>query len=106
MKSNKATGPDGIPVEVYKHCNEAKEALFKFLQHVWDNEELPEDFAQAKFVMLFKNKGSSNDPKRYRCIGLLNHSYKILSLIILIRLLDCSGHFLKDWQAGFRAHRG
>ena len=31
MKGNKVTGPDGIPVEVYKHCSEAKETLFKFL---------------------------------------------------------------------------
>ena len=96
MKSNKAAGPDGIPVEVFKHSSEAKEAMFEFLQLVWENEKLPENFAQARFVMLFKNKGSSNDPSKYRCIGLLNHAYKILSLIILSRLMECSGNYLQD----------
>lgn len=56
--------------------------------------------------MLFQNKGSTNDPSKYRCIGLLNHSYKLLTTIMLTRLLNCSESFLKDWQAGFRAKRG
>ena len=106
MKNGKATGPDGVPAEVYKYCDVAKEELFKFLNQVWEQEQLPEDFAQAKFVMLFKSKGSSNDPSKYRCIGLLNHSYKVLSLIMLMRLLNCSDNFLHDWQNGFRRHRG
>ena len=56
--------------------------------------------------MLCKHKGSSNDPTRYRCIALLNHTYKILSYILLGRLLKPSKEFLKDWQAGFREARG
>ena len=56
--------------------------------------------------MLYKNKGSPNNPSKYRCIGLLNHEYKVLSCIILNRLLGVSENFLKDWQAGFREQRG
>ena len=40
-----------------------------------------------------------NDPSKYRCIGLLNHEYKILSHILLARLLLCSESHLQDWQA-------
>ena len=80
--------------------------LFNFMQFIWDNEVLPTNMAIAKFVMLYKNKGSTNDPSKYRCIGLLNHSYKLLTTIMLARLLGCSERFLKDWQAGFRARRG
>ena len=102
----KATGPDGVPIEAFKFCQVAKDELFAFLQQVWEEEQLPQNFTQAKFVMLFKNKGSHKDPAKYRCIGLLNHSYKILSIIILMRLLHVSEGFLPDWQAGFRAGRG
>ena len=56
--------------------------------------------------MLYKNKGSSNDPTKYRCIALLNHAYKILSRIILMRLMAQTGHRLQDWQAGFRPGKG
>ena len=37
----------------------------------------------VEFTLLFKNKGSSGDPK-----GLLNHTYKLLSNIILESLLS------------------
>lgn len=67
---------------------------------------MPVNLAVAKFVMLFKQKGSANNPKKYRCIGLLNHEYKLLSCIILSRILQASEGFLQDWQAGFRALRG
>ena len=108
LKCEKATGPgpDGVPVEVYKFSKKAKDELFSFMQQVWEQERLPTNFAQAKFTMLFKNKGSSRDPTKYRCIGLLNHSYKILSIIILRGLLLSSERYLQDWQAGFRAARG
>ena len=78
-----------------------------YLIHTW-NCSLKVSYAQAKFVMISKNKGSSNDPSKYRCIGLLNHAYKVLSLIMLMRLLHCSESSLciDDWQAGFRAARG
>ena len=56
--------------------------------------------------MLFKHKGSSDDPTRYRCIGLLNHSYKILSQCLLARLIKETQGYLSEWQAGFRAKRG
>ena len=56
--------------------------------------------------MIFKNKGSPNDPRKYRCIALLNHSYKILARIMLVRMIGTSENFLRDYQAGFRKGRG
>ena len=42
----------------------------------------------------------------YRALGLLNHSYKILSICLLNRLVKETSWFLSDWQSGFRAGRG
>jgi hypothetical protein len=78
----------------------------ELLQKIWQTEEVPEDFAKASFVMIFKNKGSNNNPAKYRCIGLLNHIYKILSQCLLVRITAETQGFLADWQAGFRAERG
>ena len=102
----KATGPDGVPAVVYKACPRVKEELFKLLQFMWSEEVVPTSFATANFKMLFKGKGSSNNPAKYRCIALLNHAYKVLSYILLGRLIGISDDFLKDWQAGFRSSRG
>ena len=56
--------------------------------------------------MIFKKKGSHNDCSKYRAIGLLNHAYKIMSVILLKRLVTECADFLSEWQAGFRARRG
>ena len=106
MGNFKATGPDDIPAELIKHCKDIKELLFYIVQRIWEEEQLPPGFALANFVMLYKNKGSSDDPSKYRCITLLNHAYKILSHIILKRLTAECENFLEDWQTGFRQHRG
>ena len=54
--------------------------------------------------MLYK-KESVENPANYRCIGLLPHSYKILSIIMLDRITKECSKFLSDWQAGFRPQR-
>ena len=79
MKNGKAPGMDEIPAEVWKNSKVAKEALFEFLQKVWSKEEVPPNLVVCVFVMIYKNKGSADDPSKYRCLGLLNHSYKTLS---------------------------
>ena len=106
LKIGKAKGPDGVPAMVYKNCPMVKEELYRFLNYLWKEEVVPVELATANFKMLYKQKGSSNDPSKYRCIALLNHAFKVLSYIILGRLLKTSDGFLKDWQAGFRASRG
>ena len=47
---------------------------------------------RAAFILLFKNKGSVNDPSKYRCIGLLPRTYKILSLVMLERIINECSH--------------
>ena len=105
MKKGKATGPDGIPAEVWKHSQLAKEELYFFLRGLWQAEEVPKNFALCAFVMLYK-KDSKNDCANYRALGLLNHSYKILTICLLNRLVKETSWFLSDWQSGFRPGRG
>ena len=79
--------------------------LFKLIERIWKEEVVPVNLAIAKFIMLYKQKGSANDPKKYRCIGLLNHEYKLLSGIILARMLHASDGFLQEmvmFSYGFR----
>ena len=59
------------------------------------------DFTQAKFKMLFKNKGATDDPTKYRCLDMLNHAYKALSQCLLVRIEQETKSYLSEWQAGF-----
>ena len=105
MKAHKATGIDGVPAEVWKHSELANEMLFEFLTKIWDKEEVPAELAVGIFVMIHK-KNSPEACANYRCIGLLNHSYKIMTTILLLRLTVECASFFSDWQAGFRQQRG
>ena len=100
MKKNKATGMDEIPAEVWRNSKTANEVLFVFLRKIWRKEVVPPELAVCVFIMIFKRKGSSEDCTKYRAIGLLNHAYKILSVILLGRLIKECGHFFSEWQAG------
>ena len=106
MKKGKANGADGIPAEVWANSSEAKEVLYTFLQKIWQKEEIPENLAVCIFIMIYKNKGSKDDYTKYRAIGLLNHAYKIMTAILLRRLVVECAAFFSEWQAGFRSHRG
>jgi len=106
MKKAKAPGPDEIPAEVWQNSAVAREQLFKFLQQVWNKETVPENLATCVFIMMYKNKGSPDDCTKYRALGLLNHAYKIMSVILLKRLVVECADFFSDWQAGFRPQRG
>ena len=73
MGNKKACGPDNIPADLFKHSPLCATRLCEIISRIWATEEVPEEFACASFVMLFKFKGPSNDPAKYRCIDLLNH---------------------------------
>ena len=97
MNNGKACGPDSISVMIYKVNPVCKRLLTQLLQKYGTRtEKVPIKFACATFVMLYKNKGSKNDPSKYRCIGLLNHCYKILSQCLLQRLNDETEGYLAN----------
>ena len=44
--------------------------------------------------MIYKKKDSINDCSKYRAIGLLNHTYKIMSVVLLKRMVvECEAFF-------------
>lgn len=95
LPNNKAVGPDDIPAEAIKYCAKVRADLFTIINLIWGKEHVPEAMALTRFKMIFK-KENPDDPSKYRCLGLLNHSYKVLSNIILQRLMGPADKFLSD----------
>ena len=67
---------------------------------------VPQDFQKAIIVNLFKNKGDSADCNNYRGISLLSVAGKVLSRIMVNRLIPVLEKLLPDSQCGFRPGRG
>ena len=49
MKSNKASGPDGIPSEIWESSETLAEHLHTLLQHVWEKEDVPQQFQRCQY---------------------------------------------------------
>ena len=65
---------------------------------MWCEECVPEDLGVAIFEMIYNHKGSSDVPSKYkyRCIGLPNSVYKVLSAVMLQRVTTETEGYLKD----------
>ena len=87
MNDDKAAGPDGIPIEVWKYGgNSLAELLVDLYQLCWQSGEVPQDFKDAKIVSIFKKKGSKHECGNHRGIFLLCVAGKILARVMLTRL--------------------
>ena len=75
MKHEKAMGPDGIPVEVWKSLGEeGVDMLLDLLQKIFEQEKMPEEWRDSVIVPIFKEKGDIQDCGNYRDINMISHS--------------------------------
>jgi len=87
LKSHKSPGTDQIQAELIKAggrtiCLESH----KLITSIWKKEKLPEEWKEAIIIPIHK-KGDKTDCSNYRGISLLPTTYKILSNILLSRLI-------------------
>ena len=96
LKSHKSLGTDQIPAELIKAggrticC-----AIHKLIVYIWNKEELPEEWMESIIVPIHK-KGDKTDCNNYRGISLLSTTYKILSNILLSRLIPYAEEVIGD----------
>ena len=57
---------------------------------------MSENVAVCIFVMLYTKKGSHNDCRKYRALDLLNHAYKIMTIVLLRRLVEECKEFFSE----------
>ena len=105
QKNGKAPGPDGISAEILKGVvNTSTQMLYEIYAKVWEEETIPEDWKEGHLVKIPK-KGDLANCNNYRGITMLSVPGKILSRIILERLIDVLHEILRDQQMGFRKNR-
>jgi hypothetical protein len=76
----------------------------KLIIAIWNKEELPEEWKESIIVPIHK-KGDKTDCNNYWGISLLPTTYKILSNILLSRLIPYAEEIIGDHQGGFRRNR-
>ena len=103
---NKASGGDGIPVELFQLLNDdAMKVLHSICQQIWKTQQWPQDWKRPVFIPIAK-KGNAKECSNYHTIVLASHTSKVMLKIFQARLQQYVNHELLDVQAGFRKYRG
>lgn len=105
-KPRKAAGLDDILTEQIKHFGtKTKRWLLNMYNACLQQCKLPNIWRKAKIIAILKPGKEANNPKSYRPISLLCHTYKIFERLIHNRLSPTVDPILIPQQAGFRPEK-
>ena len=105
ITTNKASGDDGIPVELYQILKgDAVKVLHSICQQIRETQQRPQDWKRC----------FHSNPKERQCqrvlklpqIALMSHASKVMLKILQARLQQYVNCELPDVQVGFRNVRG
>ena len=106
ITTNKASGGDGIPVELFQILkDDAVKVQHSICQQIWKTQQWPKDWRRSVFIPIPK-KGNAKECSNYRTIVLISHASKEMLKILQARLQQYMNHEIPDVQAGFRKGRG
>jgi len=102
LEPGKSAGPDNLPNEALKHCNEKAYVLLAMcFTTCFIHGFLPNNMIRSEIVPLVKNKcGNLADKNNYRPVALANISSKLLEMVMLSRLEEYL--WTTDNQFGFK----
>ena len=103
---NKASGWDGIPVELLKTLkDDAIKALHSICQQIWKTQQQPQDWKRSILIPLPK-KGSTKECANQPVIAVISHASKVVLKILHARLQHYVNQELPDVEPGFLKGRG
>ena len=106
ITTNKASGGDGIPVEVFQILKDDTDRVFHSIcQQIWKTQQWTWDWERSVLIPIPK-KGNAKECSYYRTFALISHASKLMLKILNARLQQCVNCELPDIQAGFRKGRG
>jgi len=100
MKNGKAAGYDEITIEQIKHFGPgASRWLLQLLNTCLHRKRIPNSWSKSKVIALPKTGKDLSDPKSYRPISLLCHTYKLYERMVM----NCIKTTIKDIMVARRA---
>ena len=86
MTTHKASGGDGIPVELFQILKDAAAKVLHLIgQQIWKTQQSPQDWKRSVFIPIPK-KGSAKECSNYCTIALISQASKIMLKILHTRL--------------------
>ena len=86
IATNKASGSDGIPVELFQILkDDAMKVVHSICQQIWKTQQWPQVWKRSVFIPNLK-KGNAKECSNYLTIALISHTSKIMLKILQTRL--------------------
>ena len=86
ITTNKASGGDRIPVELFQILKEdAVKLLHSICQQIWKTQQWPQHWKTSVFIPIPK-KNNAKESSNYHTIALIPHSSKVILKILQVRL--------------------
>ena len=82
---NKASGGDGIPVELFQILKDAVKVLHLICQQIWKIQQWLQYWKRSVFIQVSK-KGSAKECSHYCTVALISHASKVVLKILQARL--------------------
>ena len=93
ISMNKASGGDGIPVELFQILKEdAMKVLHSICQQIWKTQQWPQDWKRSVFIPIPK-KGNAKECSNYHTIALISHASKVT-----LKILQARFQWKLQWQ--------
>ena len=97
---NKASGGDGIPVELFQILkDDAVRVLHSICPQIWKTQQWPQDRKRSVFIPTPK-KGNAKECSNYHTIALISHTSKVMLKILQARLQQYMNCELPDSNVG------
>ena len=95
---NKASGGDGIPVELFQILKDgAVKVLHSLCQQIQKTQQWPQDWKRSVLISIQK-KGSVKECSKYHTIALISHASKVMLKILQARVQQYMNCELTDIQ--------
>ena len=105
ITTNKASGVDGIPAELFKILkDDAVKVLHSICQRMWKTQQWPQDWKRSVFITI-PMKGNAKECSKYRIIVLISHASKVMLKILQARLQQYVNCEIPDVQERQRNQR-
>ena len=85
ITTNKASGGDGIPVELFQNLKDAVKVLHSICQQIQKMQQWPQDWERSVFIPIPK-KDNAKECSNYHTIALISHASKAKLKILQARL--------------------
>ena len=105
---NKASGGDGIPVELFQILKDnlkILKVLHSICQQIWKTQQWPQDWKRSVFIPIPK-KGNAKECSNDHTVALISPASKVMLKIFQARLQQYVNYEVPGVQAGFRKSRG